>query len=346
MKTTVYKIVSTELYGHLREKALKEIINQNIKEVEVVSLQDAINTINPDKALLPKYWKYFQGENNENLTSYMNNKEKILALPAETKGRRLVRSEFDIARINATFWNNTYKQWESEELFEMMEADRSPEWAAYLLSHVGHIAERPLDIELSRYLSYYYKYQELLKKEDKVDAVQNPPDPDWVAGGQPAKKGGKAEVSTQKEYKSITDWYLSIYDKDIREKALENLSKTDRKPTTQVSSIQAAIAYGFEWNKTPEGYKYWHTVQARLTKEFSKQWQPLNSAPETFRSGMGLVRKDGIIGVYKLYKYRAANSSEVNFTTARKVSTKGPIETFTYIPNSAIDKDLEYIFLK
>lgn len=346
-KNTTYKIITNELYGHLQAKALKELIHQNITEVEVNSLQEAIDTINPNKALLPNYWKYWQGENNLNLKEYMARKEQILALPSEIKGRQLLTTAWDRARIQADYWNATLKQWESDQLFDMMDSDRDPDWAAYLLSKIGQFTERPSSVERSHMLKHYYDYQAILKAESIVDAVEARPK-GKAAGIDNGGKGAKVEVSTQteekQELKLISEWLSTIYDEEVRTKAINNMKLFNR-PDYKHSTMQFALAAAFPWAMSPEGFKYWNAMSHRLVKEAQITWKPLNEVPEIYRYGLAFIRRKGIVGLYKIFKFRAIQS-EQGYSTAKLISKKGPIATFTYIPNTAIDADLEYAFIK
>jgi hypothetical protein len=55
--------------------------------------------------------------------------------------------------------------------------------------------------------------------------------------------------------KTIKEWFLSIEDPEIRNRALNNMDDKDRDRI--VESLEKAIRNGFDWQLTPEGYEYW-----------------------------------------------------------------------------------------
>jgi hypothetical protein len=58
--------------------------------------------------------------------------------------------------------------------------------------------------------------------------------------------------------KTIKEWFLSIEDPEIRNRALNNMDDKDRDRI--VESLEKALENGFEWNPTPEGYEYWDKI--------------------------------------------------------------------------------------
>jgi hypothetical protein len=55
--------------------------------------------------------------------------------------------------------------------------------------------------------------------------------------------------------KTIKEWFESIEDPQIRNRALRNLDKKDR--DGKVGSLENAIRMGFDWQHSVEGYEYW-----------------------------------------------------------------------------------------
>jgi hypothetical protein len=54
--------------------------------------------------------------------------------------------------------------------------------------------------------------------------------------------------------KTIKEWFLSIPDHEIRERALANIDEKDK--DRKVNSFRKAIIMGFYWQLSPEGYEY------------------------------------------------------------------------------------------
>jgi hypothetical protein len=60
--------------------------------------------------------------------------------------------------------------------------------------------------------------------------------------------------------KTIIEWFNTIEDKEVREKAIKNCK--DRNEV--VSTISSAIFCGFAWDETTEGEDYWVKVFSEL----------------------------------------------------------------------------------
>jgi len=58
--------------------------------------------------------------------------------------------------------------------------------------------------------------------------------------------------------KTIKEWFESIEDPELREKALKNLEP--EKVNVKSSTLSSALWTGFEFSNTPEGYAFWDKV--------------------------------------------------------------------------------------
>lgn len=58
--------------------------------------------------------------------------------------------------------------------------------------------------------------------------------------------------------KTIKEWFESIEDETIREKALANLIN-DMSEIPE-KSLSEALVGSFSWTKSPEGFNYWYSV--------------------------------------------------------------------------------------
>jgi hypothetical protein len=64
--------------------------------------------------------------------------------------------------------------------------------------------------------------------------------------------------------KTIKEWFDSIQDPEIRNKASRNLN--NGVADLQVSSIKDAISSGINWESSKEGYDFWNTIHNQNIK--------------------------------------------------------------------------------
>lgn len=58
--------------------------------------------------------------------------------------------------------------------------------------------------------------------------------------------------------KTIKEWFESIQDPEIRQKALANMDEKEK--DRKVGSLKEAIRIGFDWQPSPEGYVFWEDI--------------------------------------------------------------------------------------
>lgn len=61
--------------------------------------------------------------------------------------------------------------------------------------------------------------------------------------------------------KTVKEWFESIKDEDVRQKALANM--LDSECNTPKTSLGNAIFGGFYWDKSKEGMNYWYAQMIR-----------------------------------------------------------------------------------
>ena len=62
----------------------------------------------------------------------------------------------------------------------------------------------------------------------------------------------------------IIEWFR-LLDEPYQTEAIKNLNNPSsriKQPWEVVSSMQAALFHGFDWNKSPQGYGYWNKLHA------------------------------------------------------------------------------------
>ncbi len=77
--------------------------------------------------------------------------------------------------------------------------------------------------------------------------------------------------------KTIRAWLNTIADKEIREAAIENWENDTFYKAHKdlfVKSVREAIAYGFWWDETPQGYGYWKDVNSNFLNGTLKTINP------------------------------------------------------------------------
>jgi hypothetical protein len=75
--------------------------------------------------------------------------------------------------------------------------------------------------------------------------------------------------------KTIKEWFDSIQDPEIRNKASNNMDDKDRDRI--VGSLKEAIRNGFDWQLTPEGYEYWDKFsEMEITLLETITYDPIN----------------------------------------------------------------------
>lgn len=58
--------------------------------------------------------------------------------------------------------------------------------------------------------------------------------------------------------KTIKEWFETIPDSKIRQKALNNLGKSF--DPSEKESLREAFYYAFAWEFSPEGHDYWQKI--------------------------------------------------------------------------------------
>jgi hypothetical protein len=78
--------------------------------------------------------------------------------------------------------------------------------------------------------------------------------------------------------KTIKEWFESIEDPEIRNKALANMDEKERDRV--VYSFKEAIRNGFDWQPTPEGYEYWDKISQGGLNDFKQPPSPYLVNPD------------------------------------------------------------------
>lgn len=70
---------------------------------------------------------------------------------------------------------------------------------------------------------------------------------------------------------TVRQWFETIEDKEVKEKALRNINMSETYPFPEVicETHASAIQKGFSWRFTEEGYEYWDNI--------CKQYEKLNN---------------------------------------------------------------------
>lgn len=76
--------------------------------------------------------------------------------------------------------------------------------------------------------------------------------------------------------KPILDWYLQLPE-PIRSQAIENYdadfaSRSESMVAESFKGVERSLRVGFNWDKSPQGYKHWDMISQRAAKgEFDKK---------------------------------------------------------------------------
>jgi hypothetical protein len=86
--------------------------------------------------------------------------------------------------------------------------------------------------------------------------------------------------------KKIKDWFLSIEDPEIRNRALVNMNEKEKDRV--VESFRKAIIMGFDWQLSPEGYEYWDKISEGGLNDFKQTpSDPIN--PDHYKNAVETI---------------------------------------------------------
>lgn len=68
--------------------------------------------------------------------------------------------------------------------------------------------------------------------------------------------------------KTVKEWFETIEDNEVKEKALSNLDNPNAYPYPKevCETLSEAILNGFSWRFTAEGYEYWDEICNKYEK--------------------------------------------------------------------------------
>jgi hypothetical protein len=87
--------------------------------------------------------------------------------------------------------------------------------------------------------------------------------------------------------KTIKEWFESIEDIEIRNRALVNMDEKDR--DRKVYSFKEAIRGGFDWQPTPEGYEYWDKISQGGLNDSIQPRSPYPVNPDHYKNAIKMA---------------------------------------------------------